>query len=266
MKVALISDIHGNYVSLQAVLVDIEYQDVDEIICLGDVATLGPQLGKVVATLKALGCLCIMGNHETFLFDIKLGRAYMDEDWFINSVTWCLDKLSKSDLEYLKTYQSFLKFQLAPDVTLLCFHGTPRSNIENIFAVTPPELLDEMLDGHTATIMAGGHTHVQMMRQHNGILIVNAGSVGMPFEQMPFENTPRVLPWAEYAIISWERGGLGVDLRRVPIDIEVVKQAALNSNMPETSDWIKNWITLSSGSEIPSGHTRSLNPSQKNKS
>ncbi|MCA9926036.1 MAG: metallophosphoesterase family protein, partial [Anaerolineales bacterium] len=176
---------------------------------------------------------------------------------------WTFNKLSKADLNYLKTYQSFLKFKLAPNITLLCYHGSPRSNVENIFAVTPPELLDEMLDGYTSTIMAGGHTHVQMMRQHNGILIVNAGSVGMPFEQMPFKDTPRVLPWAEYTILNLDQGRIGVELCRIPIDIELVKQAALDSGMPETRDWIKNWVSISSGSVSPSGHTRALGYSSK---
>ena len=163
----------------------------------------------------------------------------------------------------MRTYEKFLKFQLDPDVTLLCFHGTPRSNIENLFAVTPPELLDDMLDGHTATIMAGGHTHVQMVRQHNGILIVNAGSVGMPFEQMPFKDAPRILPWAEYTIINWARGSVGVELRRVPIDMDVVKQAAFDCGMPETSEWIQNWITFSSPTRSKTGYTRALKTIRK---
>ncbi|MCP5100108.1 MAG: metallophosphoesterase family protein [Chloroflexi bacterium] len=258
MRLALISDIHGNYVSLQAVLADIERRKVDEIVCLGDVATLGPQPGKVVETLRALGCPCVLGNHETFLFDIELGRAYMNADWFIDSVTWCHERLSKEDIDYLRTYQPMLKYKLAPDVSLLCFHGSPRSNVENIFSTTRSDVLDEILDGHKDTVMAGGHTHVQMMRQHNGMLIVNAGSVGMPFEQMPFKDTPRVLPWAEYTIISWEGGGLGVELRRVPIDMDVVMQAAIDSGMPENSDWEKNWITLGQFPQKHTGYTRVL--------
>ncbi len=258
MKVALISDIHGNYVSLQAVLADIERHDVDEIVCLGDVATLGPQPAKVVTRLRRLGCPCVLGNHETYLFDLELGRAYMSADWFIDSVTWCHQQLSKSDIDYLHTYQPLLKFQLAPDVTLLCFHGSPRSNTENIFATTRPSVLNEMLDGHHATIMAGGHTHVQMMRQHNGTLIVNAGSVGMPFEQMPFRHTPRALPWAEYTIVSWENGRLGVELCRIALDVDVIKRAAQDSGMPETSEWLMNWITLGQIPTEPSGYTRVL--------
>lgn len=253
MRIALISDIHGNYVSLNAVLADIDRRSVDEIVCLGDVATLGPQPVEVVSRLRTLGCPCILGNHETFLFDIELGRAYMDKQWFIDSVNWCHNQLSTADLRFIRSFQPTLTIKLASDVNMLCFHGSPRSNVENIFATTPNKLLDEMLDGHAATIMAGGHTHVQMMRQHKGTLIVNAGSVGMPFEQMPFDETPRVLPWAEYTIISWDRGNLAVELRRVPIDMTVVKQAARASNMPETDDWIKNWVTLGRATTVKRG-------------
>ena len=102
-----------------------------------------------------------------------------------------------------------------------------------------------MLAGRRATVMAGGHTHVQMMRQHNGVLLVNAGSVGMPFEQMPFtDRGPRVMPWAEYTIVTSENGMVSVDLRRIPVDMKAIKQAGIDARMPETSDWLRNWISI----------------------
>ncbi|MCZ7674318.1 MAG: metallophosphatase family protein [Chloroflexi bacterium] len=73
------------------------------------------------------------------------------------------------------------------------------------------------MGGNKATVMAGGHTHMQMMRQHKGIMLINAGSVGMPFEQALFVHSPRYLPWAEYAIVSCENHVASVDLRRVPV-------------------------------------------------
>jgi hypothetical protein len=66
----------------------------------------------------------------------------------------------------------------------------------------------------------------------------------MPFEEMPFKDAPRVLPWAEYAIVNWLNGVLTVDFRRVPVDIDAIKQAALASGMPEAAEWIKNWVAL----------------------
>ena len=64
MRIAIISDIHGNMVALSAVLEDIKAKNVDKILCLGDVATLGPEPNAVIKMLKKLGCPCIM---PTFL-------------------------------------------------------------------------------------------------------------------------------------------------------------------------------------------------------
>ena len=246
MRIALISDIHGNLVSLKAVLADIEQQHVNEIIFLGDAATLGPQPHEVLKILKQLGCPCIIGNHETYLFKPALGQAYMHGTrWFSDVLTWCRARLTPEDYKFMRSFQPMLKIKLEHNQTLICFHGSPRRHTDNILAITPNQELDEMLAGRKATIMAGGHTHVQMLRQHNGILIVNAGSVGLPFEQMPFkEGGPRVMPWAEYAIITSANGAISVDLRRVSVSMNEIKQAGIDASMPETSDWLRNWIPL----------------------
>ena len=125
MRVALISDIHGNYVSLKAVLDDIDKQDVDDIICLGDVATLGPQPAEVVAQLRQIGCQSVLGNHETYLFNLELARAYMDTDWFLNALEWCNDRLSTSDLEYLKSFKPIMKFRLDSGTVFTLFPWLP---------------------------------------------------------------------------------------------------------------------------------------------
>ena len=63
-RTALISDLHANAIALREVLRSIEALGVDEIACLGDVATIGIAPGEVIDTLQALGCRCIMGNHD----------------------------------------------------------------------------------------------------------------------------------------------------------------------------------------------------------
>ncbi|MEO6600819.1 MAG: metallophosphoesterase family protein, partial [Polyangiaceae bacterium] len=69
MRVALISDLHGNELAFNAVLADIARQGVDQIICLGDVATLGPRPRDVLGRLAELRCVCILGNHDEFMLD-----------------------------------------------------------------------------------------------------------------------------------------------------------------------------------------------------
>ena len=88
-----------------------------------------------------------------------------------------------------------------------CWAEISSDSLEARWQATADEL-EKMLGEKRATIMAGGHSHVQMLRQHHGLWLLNVGSVGMPFEQMPFKGAPRFLPWAEYAIIEVKNGRL----------------------------------------------------------
>jgi predicted phosphodiesterase len=242
MRIALISDIHGNLVSLEVVLADIMRAEVDQIICLGDLATLGPQPRQVVERIAELGCACIMGNHDTFLLDQERSRAYMDVAWFAEHLAWCVDQLTPDLASFIATFQPTIEIPLCDRQTLLCFHGSPSSSTDVILAQTRPDELDSLLAPHQATVMAGGHTHVQMLRRHKDTLLINAGSVGLPFEQMPFAGAPRVLPWAEYGIVHCQHGMVGVELRQVAVDLDAVKEAALASDMPDRLDWVDNWV------------------------
>lgn len=242
MRIALISDIHGNLTSFEAVLADLGREQIDQIVCLGDVATLGPQPRQVMERLLPLNAHVVLGNHDTFLLKPELSVTYMNMDWFADTINWCAEQLLPSDFDYLRTFRPLLEIPLENDASLLCFHGSPKSNIENILASTPPDELDEMLSGHKAAVMACGHTHVQMLRRHRDQIIVNVGSVGMPFEQMPFTGEPRLLPWAEYAILNWSNGSVNIELRRVSVDFEAIRDAAFASRMPRAADWVDNWV------------------------
>lgn len=243
MRVALISDIHGNLVALDTVLADIHQQNVDQIVCLGDVATLGPKPREVLQRINDLNCLCVLGNHDHYLLDPSILRDYMDAPWFATSVAWCAEQLQEEDFQFLRTFRPLVEVPLDNSQHLLCFHGSPRSNTDIILAMTPPTNVDELLAGHRAPVMAGGHTHLQMMRQHKGIMLINAGSVGMPFEQALFIHAPRYLPWAEYAIVTVRRGVIDIDLRRLPVDLEAVRDTARRNSFPDAQEWIKNWMS-----------------------
>lgn len=241
MRIALISDLHGNLISLDAVLDDIHREQVDQIVCLGDVATLGPHPREVIDRLGALHCPCIMGNHESDLLDLAAFQHRQDVPRFIiDTVSWCASQLTEQHLAFLRAFLPSLEIQMDANTSLLCFHGSPRANTDLILATTAPDELDMMLSGYSAELMAGGHSHVQMLRRHKGILIVNPGSVGEPIEVMPFADMPRILPWAEYAIVSADAGRISVDLRRVPISVDAVRQAAMSSTNP--LNWATYWL------------------------
>jgi len=232
MRVALISDLHGNDVSLAAVLDDITGQGADETICLGDVATLGPRPHEVIGRLKDLGCRCILGNHDAFMFDEELIRTYTDAPIVVEAVDWCRERLSAGEIDYLRGFAANIRMELGGGSTLFLFHGSPRSHMEDLLATTDPEELDRALGEASATVMAGGHTHIQMLRQHRGTLLVNPGSVGMPFKEFVNGCAPRIMPYAEYALIDGDGPNVEVTLRRVAVDKRKLRARSAASDNP----------------------------------
>jgi predicted phosphodiesterase len=241
VRIAFISDIHGNLVALEATLADIAKRGVDEIIFLGDLATLGPQPIEVIERVEGLACQMVMGNHDAFLIDQDDITLYTDDEAVIRMVAWCKEKMSSAELDYLRTFKPLLEMDFGDDVSMVCFHGSPRSNTEIILATTPDDELREALAGYRATIMMGGHTHIQMQRRFFDTLVVNAGSVGAPFWEMPPVGRLRIMPWAEYAIIEVEKGVIDVQLLRVPVDLDAVHAAILASDMDHPEQWLKFW-------------------------
>jgi predicted phosphodiesterase len=233
MRVALVSDLHGNALALDAVLDDAARAGADRVVCLGDVATLGPRPEAVLARLRDLGCDCIMGNHDAFLLDAELIRTYTEAPPVVAAVDWCRARLSAAELDFVRTFRPQLTVPLDGGATLLCYHGTPRSNMEDLLATAPAALVDEMLAGCAATVMAGGHTHLQMLRQHHGTLIVNPGSVGMPFVATAAGGPPTVMAHAEYAIVSSASdGAVDVQLKRVPLDKRALREQVAACDFP----------------------------------
>jgi predicted phosphodiesterase len=162
-RIALISDIHANEVALRAVLAEIRRTSVDQVVCLGDVAKFGPRPNAVIEILGELGCRCIMGNHDEFLLDAELVRTYTAAPQVVASINWTRCRLSQVALDFLRGFERSCEITLAKS-TVQLFHGSPRSHMEEILASTPPEALNAMLAGTTATL-AGGHTHIQMLRR-----------------------------------------------------------------------------------------------------
>jgi len=239
MRCAFISDIHGNLYALELTLADLQLAQVDQIVCLGDVASLGPQPREVIARLKELQIPIIMGNHETYLLNPQLTEKH--HPWVRAAELWCLSQLTVDDLNFLRSFQPSLSFTLDPGTTLLCYHGSPCSNEEFIFPTTPSETLDEYFVGQSAQALVGGHTHVQMTRQHRGMLLINPGSVGMPCEFPKPGQDQHYLRWAEYAIVDVSDGRLATTLHRLPIDFEYMARTTRASGLPDVEFWLSTW-------------------------
>lgn len=242
MRIAFISDIHGNFTALEAVIKDIKSQRVDQIISLGDTVSLGPQPRKVLDELRTFDGIYIAGNHdEAILAPERAGQLEIAEH-LVPDLHWCRERLTSEDFEFIKSFKNTHEVTFPNGVQLLAFHGSPTSRTDIIQATTPPGQLEKYFSGYAASVFIGGHSHIQMHRRYGKLLVLNSGSVGNAFE-FAFSpgNPPHLLPWAEYAIIDQSGDSFSVDLRRVKFDIEKLVSEVEISGLPGTDWWLRQY-------------------------
>jgi putative phosphoesterase len=243
LTIALVADIHGNLAAFDAVLDALQAEQPDQIVCLGDVAATGPQPSEVLHRLRELGCPVVMGNADAELLDVAPPGTETDEvsRRIADISRWCAAQLDDADRVYLASFQPTVEVSLGDERSLLCCHGSPRSYDDVIVAATPDDELEAKIANLDAAIIAGGHTHIQMLRAYRGREIVNPGSVGLAYQFFP-DGSVRVPPWAEFALLSQaDAGVLSVDFRRVPYDREATVRAMVQREMPHAAWWAEDW-------------------------
>src|SRR5262245_35647099 len=206
MRIAVISDMHGNCVALDAVLADLERDPADQVVCLGDAIQGGPQPAEVVARLRELACPVVMGNADAWLLTgEETGNEPISAERLakLNEVrVWSLAQLSVEDRAFIAGFQATVSIPLNPSRNLLCFHGSPDSFDEIILPETPEEKFQEVLGAYIPHILTGGHTHLQQLRRLGASesFFFNPGSVGLAYSHNQPEGQFRTDPWAEYAV------------------------------------------------------------------
>ena len=238
MRIGLIADIHGNLIALETVLAELAREPLDQLVCLGDVAALGPQPGEALARLRALQCPVVMGNTDAWLL---APPSAPEGDQLDRAITqWTIAQLTDDDRAHIASFPPTIELALSDGQTLLCFHGSPRSYDDVIVPTTPNDELREMLGDMQATILAGGHTHLQMVRRYGDAHIVNVGSVGLARVGAAVQKNHHVR-WAEYAVVDSAGDRLEIALRRTPLDVDQMVAVARASGMPEIERWAGLW-------------------------
>jgi predicted phosphodiesterase len=242
VRVGLIADIHGNVPALEAVLAELEREGVDRVVCLGDVA-VGPEPRASLERVRQLGCPVVLGNWDAaFRGDpaTPVDAAADETTRIVDEIhAWWGEQLTDDDRAYLSEFEPL--FDLAVDgVDALCFHGSPRSYDDWIFSTTPDDELPPMFGDRVPQLLLGGHTHVQLVRRWGASLIVNPGSVGLPFLTW-WPDRVRVAPWAEYGVLTADDGRLHVDLRRTTFDVDAFLRFSRASGMPHADWWADCW-------------------------
>ena len=246
-RIAIITDIHGNAQALSEVVSDIKSNSVDSIICLGDIATLGPSPRETIEIVRELNCPCLIGNHEEALFaPDKSAQFDLKSEMLRDTIYWCLSKLTPNDMSFLKRSVNNLKVELPNGKIMLCYHGSIKSSTDSISPKTPDEQLDSLIEFNNALGVAiGGHTHFQMFRKYRDVAIVNPGSVGCAFRTPSFSPpAPSFNPVAEYAIVECSDNSFSVNLKTVEYDVERFIALIRNSGSPLMPWWEEEFTRM----------------------
>lgn len=204
MRVAALHDVHGNLPALEAVLAEVVSLEVDRIVCGGDVVA-GPFPRESLELLTRHHAVFLRGNADREL-----------NDW----VAAQLDPLAREFLAGLPT-------SVALDGVRYC-HGSPRSDDEILTRLSPDDRVRAALAGVRERVVVGGHTHTQYEREVDGVRLVNAGSVGMPYEGRP---------GAFWSLVDGQR----VELRRTMYSVGAAVTAIRASGYPD-AEQLAGWL------------------------
>ena len=210
MRIAALADIHGNLPALEAVLADVESEDVDGVVVAGD-SISGPWPVEVFDLLVGANARIVRGNADRDVLE--------RDDRYGQLALWCADRLGEVRLATARSWPLTLDLGVAGLGRTLVCHSTPTSDDPIYTRVTPDEELVEVLGPIEAAVVLCGHTHMQYDRElTNGLRMVNPGSVGMPYE-----GTPGAF---------WALLGPDVEFRRSDYDVVATAEAIRELGAP----------------------------------
>jgi predicted phosphodiesterase len=233
VRIAVISDIHGNWHALEAVLADLDHERVEEIWCLGDIVGYGPQPNRCVAETRARSAIVLIGNHDLAALG-KVGTAEFSPDAAV-SARWTAEELADEEREYLGTLEPKGERDGAE-----LFHASPRDPVwEYILSEAAAR---DALSLTSAELVLVGHSHIPIalklsdggvlagglarggseLELSGGRWLLNPGSVGQPRD-----GDPR----AAYLLVDSENAH--AHFRRVPYDIAQTQAEIRENGLPE---------------------------------
>jgi predicted phosphodiesterase len=234
MRLAVISDIHGNCDALKQVLADIDASDIDDTICLGDNIGYGPEPNEVIELLQERNIPSVVGNHELGVINPKF------LSWFNQparqSLEWTIRSLTENSLTFIHNLNNFILAH-----TCRFVHGTPpNSPVTYLFQLSHFKL-KQVFERTSQRLCFVGHTHVlelitsgakgverapllesPVQLNEGKKYIINVGAVGQPRDG---NNN------AKYVI--WDDADDSLEVRFVPYDIAAVVEKMLQAGLPE---------------------------------
>jgi len=224
MRVAAVYDIHGNLPALDAVLEDIRRAHVDHIVVGGDVVP-GPMPRETLDRLLGLEIetVFIQGNGDREIVATRRGMLTgAVPERFRGMMRWVADELTPDDEQLLAGWPPTTRLVIPGLGDVLFCHATPRNDTDIFTRETPEERLLPIFERAEADVVVCGHTHMQFDRTVGSVRVVNAGSVGMPFEE----------PGA-----YWLLAGPTIELRRTAYDLEAAAARVRQTRYPDAEEF-----------------------------
>jgi predicted phosphodiesterase len=241
IRTAIVSDIHGNAVALEALLADLEREPVDQVVCLGDALQGGSQPADVMRRLRELAWPVVLGNADAFLLDAEASVEVPTERQ-LDVREWSRAQLGDDGLTFIASFRPTLRVELGDGKTLLAFHGSPTSFDDVILPTANEDEFRGLVGPPVADVLAGGHTHRQWLRRYGDSRFVNPGSVGLAYDHaQPDPNDLRVDAFAEYARVDVDSDRVEIAFRRVPFDRDAVSAAIEASGIPHAESVGRPW-------------------------
>ena len=223
MRIAILSDIHGNAVALEACLDDLASRGgADLIVAAGDLCMDGPRPKKVLALLREAGAHCVRGNTDRMIGCSRLEDLDPDD---ARAAEWTRAQIGAQWTEFLADLPYSLTFGGA-DGLLVC-HANPRTDDEHIWPDADDATLERYFGGVEQQAIAFGHLHLPYVRLWRGKMLVNVASAGLPKD-----GDPRV----HYAILTQRPSGWQVSSRRVAFKVGKVARQLRTSGIPDVED------------------------------
>ncbi len=232
MRIAVISDTHGNLLALDAVLDELDAEPVDEIVMAGDFAFGGPFPSECIERVRERNLRAVRGNTDEFIVEVATAGARPAKaveavqrhgPLQIEIDRWAAERLTEDQIDYLAALPLQITIPDRESGPLAVVHATPWSSHPPVGADAPEAVARRMLDASGDRALGYGHIHVQYQRRIDGGLLAAVGSVGLPFD-----GDQR----AAYAVFTSAGDGWNVEFCRVPYDVDAAIEQVLRSGVP----------------------------------
>jgi putative phosphoesterase len=230
-RIAVLSDIHGNSIALEAVQKELKREKPDFVLVAGDLVLNGPDPNGAIDALRALeadGGFIVSGNTDIAVADFDYGAAFPQyQDGVPEAITaaaeWAHDELGDEQLAWLRRLPAERRIRAGEDQLVLVVHASPGSQTRGFDQALDANVIFERAAATDARVICVGHTHLPEVRDLGWKVIVNSGSAGYVFDGDPT---------ASWAMVTVEGTEVSAQIRRTEFDVLTVANAISARGLP----------------------------------